>query len=288
MKKIIYLYIISLLLIIFVVYTSTHKFSEAPIIPKDSLCSSFIGSVKYDSDREVCRLPCNAKNLYKMTLVSDNEDCPKFKPPIAIEKNKIKALINTEVSQYIRKLNTYKVQTVKLKKKHTINLKSEIIRTKSSYSKNGYDWFLKFIPKPVEEIMNKNKLSVNLILLDAASRYVARKQLPITLKTLQSISSKYSTYDMLRYHTIDRNSDPQYPPLFYGINQTEGKNNNRIIFEDYKEEGYKTFNSVLWEDPLEKLSANNEYTGSDHNINYLHQDPKYKYIFLILFNFFNY
>lgn len=281
MKKIFYLYFLSLLVIIFVICTSTLEFGQPPIIPKDSLCSSFIGSVKYDYDKELCRLPCYAKNVYNITLIPDNEDCSKFKPSISIINNKIKALINTEVSQYIRKLNTYRVQTVKLKKKRTINLKSEIIRTKSSYSDYTYDWFLRFIPKPIEKIMNKNKLSVHLILLDAASRYIARKQLPITVKTIQSISSQYSVYDMLRYHTIDKNSDPQYPPLFYGINETEGKNKNKIILEDFKEEGYKTINSVLWEDPYEQLSANNDYTGSDHNINYLHQDPIYKYIIMI-------
>lgn len=247
-----------------------------------NLCSSFIGTVGYDSDPQLCKIPCDVGNKYKIVDKPDKADCPKVKPAITIENNTIYAQVNTEVVQYVRDTKKYKLKTDLLHKGDSIKLESETIRTNSSYSKYKYDWFIKFIPKPIKNIIKRDKLSVHLILTDAASRFVARKQLPKTIKTLRQLSHNYSTYDMLRYHTIAANSNPHYPTLFYGVNETEGKSIHKLILEEFKEEGYMTINNALFVDPEEKLTSNNNYSGSDHYINYLCEDRVYKYINIII------
>lgn len=98
-----------IILLFIIVIAFISKIIHITNIPIDSVCSSFIGSVEYDSDKELCILPCRIKNKYKIIIKPDNEDCPMFKSPISIEKNRITALVDTELSQYFRKFIIFKL-----------------------------------------------------------------------------------------------------------------------------------------------------------------------------------
>lgn len=116
----------------------------------------------------------------------------------------------------------------------------------------------------------ESKLSVNLIMFDGGSRFVLKKQLHHTVNYLKSIKNQYSMYDMLRYHSISRNSFDHFTSLFYGIRVKRSERKNRIyklIFEDFKEENYITINAHLVCDIKEEFYIKNKYSGSDHNLN---------------------
>lgn len=283
-------FLLTLLLVFILIYSLSFLpdyriilYSSPMVYRSNSLCTSLLNYVLYHADGEICNLPCNLQNNYRLITKADNEDCKKMKPAIEIKGNKIKALTRAEVSQYLRNQNKVTIDTVKLNKGESIDVKSEVIRTVTNFTNNEYDWFLKFIPKQMDRQQSNEKLSVHLIMFDAASRYVAKTQLLNTVKTLKSLLNQYTTYDMLRYHTIGANSNPHFPPLFYGVNETEAKSINKVILEDFKEEGYITINAHEFIDPAEKLYGENIYNGSNHSINYISADPKYMYKFFLFF-----
>lgn len=137
------------------------------------------------------------------------------------------------------------------------------MKYKRNISSNRNFYFLNF--KPVRySLKNNKKYSVILYLFDSASRYVFRKQMKYTIEILKSFRKTCNIYEMLRYHSSGPRSIHNYLPLFYGKNNTSNK--EKIIFEDFEENGYTTIslqgdchtNSVLY--------GNTSYNGSYHNI----------------------
>lgn len=102
----------------------------------------------------------------------------------------------TYIKQENRKIEEYEIQYFESKSYKTV--------------------YLQFIPLRVN-IINANRISINLILFDGLSRMSFDHQFKQTQKYLLTLTKDYYIYDMLRYHTIGLNSRPNYVPLFYGI-----------------------------------------------------------------------
>lgn len=115
-------------------------------------------------------------------------------------------------------------------------------------------------------------------MFDGGSRYILRNKLKETVKYLKLIKNQYSIYDMIKYHTIDYNSFVHFAALFYGhrLNITYKKRNYKLIFENFKEEKYITINAHLVCDVKENFYIQNNYSGSDHNLNPPSCDSQYK------------
>lgn len=95
-----------------------------------------------------------------------------------------------------------------------------------------YDFIINttIINKVVQRNTTK-KISINMYLFDGLSRFRFRKQMKYTTKYLNILPRKYKIFDMMKYHTLGRNSELNYKGLFTG-------NKSRSIFELFKKYNY--------------------------------------------------
>lgn len=274
------------LFIYYVLYMNKlYVYNERRIYPNNSLCGGFLGDTLYDKDREVCNLPCNINNTYRFIKKQSRTSCQSNSNYITINTFNITAIYPITIKQhkvykdkyfiFIKKLRViihYKSNTY-IQSNESATLLSEIIEVQHQNSQNGTNktqWYLYFIPHKIKTQSYDEKLSVHFIMFDGGSRYVMKHQLYYTVKYLKQIRNKYSMYDMLKYHSIDYNSQSHFSALFYGFRFNSANNNrtyHKIIFEDFKNENYITINAHLVCDVKERFYVNNNYTGSDHNLN---------------------
>lgn len=105
--------------------------------------------------------------------------------------------------------------------------------------KKEIEWHINFIPKKLK-VLDKERINILWFLFDGGSRYVLNKQLPLTVKYIKGLCREYYIYEMMKYHIVGDASKHNYPPIFYGINNTQCRKRQISIFQEYNQEGFIT------------------------------------------------
>jgi hypothetical protein len=145
----------------------------------------------------------------------------------------------------------------------------------------------------IKERKEKNKegkmyKNVFIIYIDSLSRTHFRRQLGKTFSWFESkynnSSSKYETFQFLKYHTIGTTTRSNMIPGFFGTKEN-GPSFGRHFIEDYKNNGYITGNAMDYcaREVFEGYSAKEkEYLGFsafDHELVSLFCDPNFGDLF---------
>lgn len=128
--------------------------------------------------------------------------------------------------------------------------------------KNYRDFIINFRPNNNNRgKRNKNKkLNVNIYLFDALSRFVFSKEMAYTLDYIKSISKNYRIYEMLKYHTVGRNSPLNYRALIQGLKRSTS------IFRVSKQNNYSTIALPGYFDLQLNLCGDSNIRYVDYNI----------------------
>lgn len=110
---------------------------------------------------------------------------------------------------------------------------------------NRTEYLFHFLPQKQvhHNRVDNTKLSVNIYFFDGLSRFRFFTQMPDTNHFLESIMNKYDIFSFELYHTIGRNSRPNYFPLFYGCYKDD-KYPKEFIYSTFIKNNYTIISNL--------------------------------------------
>lgn len=245
-----------------------------------SICSGLFNNVRYDNDIEICKMNCLIKSdtyFLNREFRKEDDECKYMKKYLTIDGVKAISSVSGDLIQYSFVNGEYIKNKRSIKSNEEFNITSEQVEIKISYRKS--DWYYVFIQKYFK-IRNKSerKLSVHIIMFDAGSRYVLKRQIPKSISFLNYLTKNYSFYDMLRFNIIGYNSKPNWVPLFYGVDENNCNVSRKIIFEDFEKSNYVTIRAEAFFEPNKDFYCKNNYSGPNHVVELIPSDRSLLYI----------
>lgn len=88
-------------IIIYVIYHNYYINTNSRIYSTESICGSFLNDIKYDSNNDVCQLPCKIITSYPIPSFQNNSKCFNSSLNIIIDRNTIVVNRNVSIIQHV-------------------------------------------------------------------------------------------------------------------------------------------------------------------------------------------
>lgn len=96
---------------------------------------------------------------------------------------------------------------------------------------------------------------------------------------MRDISGEYNIYEFMKLNVLSPNSYINYAAMFFGVDAKACSMEQKMIFQDFRDEGYISINTILHKDkPNHILCCQNQHNSTpfDHSIQIIAHDKNYR------------